>query len=258
MKSVILAGGYGSRLSEETTVRPKPMVEIGGKPILWHIMKIYEAHGITDFIICCGYKGDMIKEYFADYFLHASDLRFDLKNNKMEVLNCHAEPWTVTLVDTGLETATGGRLRQVASYLGDEAFCFTYGDGVSDVHIRDVIAFHREQGVLVTVTAVQPPARFGALVFDESGTRVRRFKEKQSGSESWVNGGFFVIEPAAIEYITEDAQMWEFAPLERLAQEGQLAAFRHDGFWRCMDHLSDKVQLEGMWDSGAPPWKVWG
>ena len=257
MKAVILAGGYGSRLSEETTVRPKPMVEIAGRPILWHIMKIYSAHGINDFVICCGYKGWMIKQYFANYFLYGCDIHLDLAANRLEVLNNRVEPWSITLVETGLETATGGRLKRAREYIEDEAFCFTYGDGVADLDITDVIRFHREQDVLATLTSVQPPARFGALDFDETHTRIRRFKEKKYGSESWVNGGFFVIEPDAIDYVEDDSQMWEHVPMEKLADQGQLAVYKHTGFWRCMDHLSDKVQLEKLWDSGQPPWKIW-
>jgi glucose-1-phosphate cytidylyltransferase len=257
MKAVILAGGYGSRLSEETSVRPKPMVEIGGRPILWHIMKIYAAHGITEFVVCCGYKGYMIKQYFAEYFLHSRDVRIDLAENRIEVLNNRSEPWTVTLLDTGLETATGGRLRRVREHLGDETFCFTYGDGVSDVDITRTIAFHRDQGVLATLTSVQPPSRFGALVFDPSHTRIQRFKEKLAGAESWINGGFFVLEPAVVDLVTKDSEMWEHAPMEKLAEQGQLGVFRHFGFWRCMDHLSDKMALEELWASGDPPWKVW-
>lgn len=256
MQSVILAGGYGSRLSEETTVRPKPMVEIGGRPILWHIMKIYSAFGINDFIICCGYKGHMIKEYFANFLYRESDLRVDLRHNRFEVLNRNVEPWTVTLVDTGLTTATGGRLRRVRSYL-DGPFCFTYGDGVGNVDIGEVIRFHQRQNVLVTLTSVQPPARFGALEFDASQTRVEAFKEKKDGSEWWVNGGFFVVEPEAIDFVDADDQMWEAEPMERLAERQQLAVYKHHGFWRCMDHLSDKVALERLWEGGNPPWKVW-
>lgn len=257
MKAVILAGGYGSRLSEETTVRPKPMVEIGGRPILWHIMKIYAAHGIRDFVICTGYKGHMIKEYFANYFMQSSDICFDLAENRMEVLVNRAEPWRVTLVDTGLETATGGRLLRARQYIGEETFCFTYGDGLCNVDIQDLIRFHRAKGLLVTLTAVQPPGRYGAFDLTDDETRVHWFKEKVKGDRSWVNGGFFVVEPAAIDYVEHDRVMWEAKPMERLAGEGQLAAYKHEGFWRCMDHLSDKVQLEAIWNEGSAPWKVW-
>lgn len=257
VKAVILAGGYGSRLSEETTVRPKPMVEVGGRPILWHIMKIYEAHGITDFVICCGYKGYMIKQYFADYYLHSSDLRFDLASNRMDLLNHRPEAWTVTLVDTGLTSGTGGRLRRIREHVAEGTFCVTYGDGVTDAPIGKIVEFHREQGALATLTAVQPPARFGALDFDPGETRIRAFKEKKQGSDTWVNGGFFVMEPAALDTITADEQMWEAAPMENLAERDQLAVYKHRGFWRCMDHLSDKMTLESLWESGSPPWKVW-
>lgn len=257
MKAVILAGGYGSRLSEETTIRPKPMVEIGGRPMLWHIMKIYSHYGINDFIICCGYKGHMIKEYFTNYFLFGGDVRVDLQQNKLEVLKNRTEPWTVTCVETGLETATGGRLRRIREYLDDEPFCFTYGDGVCDVDIGSVVEFHQQEGTLATLTAVQPPARYGAFDLNDADHRVHFFKEKVKGDGTWINGGFFVIEPSAIDYIEDDMMMWEFDPLERLAREGQLSAFRHGGFWRCMDHLSDKMHLEDAWASGAPPWKVW-
>lgn len=257
MKAVILAGGYGSRLSEETTVRPKPMVEVGGQPILWHIMKIYAAHGIRDFVICCGYKGHMIKQYFVDYYLHTSDLRFDLATNSMELLNHNPEDWRVTLVDTGLTSGTGGRLRRAREYLDNETFCMTYGDGVTDAPIGDIIAFHRDQKAMATLTAVQPPARFGALDLDEGQTRIRAFQEKKAGSDSWVNGGFFVIEPEALDTIAADEEMWEASPMEQLAARDQVAVYRHRGFWRCMDHLSDKMKLETLWNEGNPPWKVW-
>ena len=255
MKAVILAGGLGTRLSEETIVRPKPMVEIGGRPVLWHIMKIYSAHGINDFIICCGYKGYMIKEYFANYFLHTSDVTFDLRHNRMEVHERHAEPWRVTLVDTGEQTMTGGRLRRVRDYLGNEDFCFTYGDGVGDVDISRLIAFHRQQGASATLTATQPPGRFGAL--NLHGDRITAFQEKPQGDGGWINGGFFVLSPRVIDYIEGDDTHWEREPMERLAQEGQLSAFLHGGFWKPMDTLRDKMQLEELWDSGKAPWKVW-
>lgn len=256
MKAVILAGGLGTRISEETSTRPKPMVEIGGKPILWHIMKSYSAHGIHDFVVCCGYKGYLIKEYFANYFLHMSDVTFDMQNNKMEVHQRHAEPWKVTLVDTGEDTMTGGRLMRVAEYVKNEsAFCMTYGDGVSDVNITELIAFHKGQNVKATLTAVLPPGRFGAL--DMLGSKVNSFLEKPQGDGAMVNGGFFVLSPEVLEYITDDQTTWEREPMERLAEEGSLAAFHHEGFWQPMDTLRDKMHLEELWQSGKAAWKVW-
>jgi glucose-1-phosphate cytidylyltransferase len=255
VKAVILAGGLGTRLSEETTVRPKPMIEIGGKPVLWHILKIYSHHGINEFVICLGYKGYLVKEYFANYFLHQSDVTFDLARNEMQVHHRHAEPWRVTLVDTGEATQTGGRLRRAAEFLGDETFCFTYGDGLSDVDVRAEIAFHRERGTLATVCAVQPPGRFGAIDLD--GHRISRFTEKPQGDGSWINGGFFVLEPAVLRYIQDDQSVWEREPLERLAADGQLSAFVHRGFWQPMDTLRDKIRLEELWQGGNAPWKQW-
>jgi glucose-1-phosphate cytidylyltransferase len=255
MKVVILAGGIGTRISEESHLRPKPMIEIGGMPILWHIMKIYSAHGLCDFIVCCGHRGYVIKEYFANYFLHTSDVVFDMANNRMEVLQNSAEPWRVTLVDTGEKTMTGGRLKRVKHLIGDEAFCFTYGDGVSDVDIAALIAFHRAHGRLATLTAVEPQARFGALAIENG--RITRFQEKPQGEGGWVNGGFFVLSHRVIDYIEGDATIWEREPLERLAQEGQLSAYSHRGFWHPMDTLRDRVHLEELWNSGSPPWKVW-
>jgi glucose-1-phosphate cytidylyltransferase len=255
MKAVILAGGLGTRISEETQVRPKPMAEIGGRPLLWHIMKIYSAHGIQDFIICLGYKGYMIKEYFANYFLHMSDVTFDMKDNRMEVHQRNAEPWRVTLVDTGESTSTGGRLARVRQYVGNEIFCFTYGDGLSNVDVSSLIAFHREMRTLATVTAVQPPGRFGAL--DVERNRITGFKEKPQGDGGWINGGFFVLAAAALDYIEGDATVWEREPLEKLAHDGQLSAFRHLGFWQPMDTMRDKTLLEGLWASGQAPWKIW-
>jgi len=255
MKVVILAGGLGTRISEETTIRPKPMVEIGGKPVLWHVMKIYSAHGINEFIICLGYKGYMIKEYFANYFLHMSDVTFDMTNNEMEVHEHSAEPWRVTLVDTGEETMTGGRLKRVAAYLGDEDFCFTYGDGLSNVNIRQKIEFHRSQGTIATLTAVQPPGRFGSL--DLAENKIVGFQEKPQGDGGWINGGFFVLSSKALDYIADDETVWERDPTERLAAEGNLSAFLHRGFWQPMDTLRDKNLLEGLWDSGQAPWKIW-
>ena len=256
MKAVILAGGLGTRISEETTVRPKPMIEIGGMPILWHIMKSYSHHGINDFVICCGYKGFLIKEYFANYFLHMSDITFDMSKNSMEVHQRSAEPWKVTLMDTGADTMTGGRLKRVANYLqGDDAFCMTYGDGVSDVNITALIAFHKAQGVKATLTATLPPGRFGAL--DLQGDRVATFMEKPKGDGAMINGGFFVLSPSVLELLEGDHTVWERDPLERLARDDQLAAFQHPGFWQPMDTLRDKVLLEGLWDSGKAPWKVW-
>jgi glucose-1-phosphate cytidylyltransferase len=255
MKAAILAGGLGTRISEETGVRPKPMVEIGGKPILWHILKIFSHHGINDFVICLGYKGYVIKEYFANYFLHTSDVTFDIGANRMEVHQRHAEPWRVTLVDTGESTQTGGRLKRVAPYLGDGTFCFTYGDGVAAVDVRALVEFHRRQGRIATVTAVQPPGRFGAL--DIEGQAITRFEEKPHGDGTWVNGGFFVLEPAALDHIEGDQTVWERGPLESLAASGQLSAYRHSGFWQPLDTLRDRVRLEELWQSGNPPWKVW-
>jgi glucose-1-phosphate cytidylyltransferase len=257
MKAVILAGGVGSRLSEETQVKPKPMVEIGGQPILWHIMKIYTAHGICEFIICCGYKGYMLKKYFADYFLYHADCRFDLTCNRMDVLRNGVEPWTVTLIDTGDTTMTGGRLKRVREHIGDETFCLTYGDGVSDVNIHELVDFHREHRVLATLTAVQPPGRFGALTLGSAETHVTSFSEKPGGDGAWINGGFFVLEPEVIDYIDDDSTIFEREPLQRLAQDNALAAFRHRGFWQPMDTLRDKMTLEGLWASGRAPWKVW-
>jgi glucose-1-phosphate cytidylyltransferase len=255
MKAVILAGGMGTRISEETIVRPKPMVEIGGMPILWHIMKIYSAHNVHDFIICLGYKGYIIKEYFANYFLHMSDVTFDMANNKMIVHEQFAEPWKVTLVDTGEHTMTGGRLKRVASYLENETFSFTYGDGVGDVNITRLLEFHRGEGTLATVTTVQPPGRFGSI--NVEGIRVHGVHEKPRGDGGWINGGFFVLEPGVLDYIAGDATTWEQEPLETLAASNQLAAYKHDGFWQPMDTLRDKNQLEELWASGQAPWKMW-
>ena len=256
MKAVLLAGGLGTRLSEETSSRPKPMVEIGGRPILWHIMKLYSHHGIDDFIICCGYKGYVIKEYFANYFLHMSDVTFDISANTMEVHQRHAEPWRVTLVDTGDDTLTGGRLKRVGGYVrGDEAFCFTYGDGLSDVNIGASIEFHRRHGRHATVTAVIPPGRYGAI--ERTGDQVTRFTEKPPGDGGLINGGFFVLSPAVLEYIGGDETSWEGEPLGRLAADEQLMAFEHSGFWQPMDTLRDKHLLEDLWDSGTAPWKCW-
>jgi glucose-1-phosphate cytidylyltransferase len=255
MKVVILAGGLGTRISEETSIRPKPMVEIGGMPVLWHIMKLYSHHGLHDFVICLGYRGYMIKEYFANYFLHMSDVTIDLSNNQLKVHHQHAEPWRITLVDTGIATQTGGRLKRVADYLDGEAFCFTYGDGVADVDVGAELEFHRSAGTLATMCAVQPPGRFGAL--DIEGSRITRFEEKPSGDGSWINGGFFVLEPKVLDYIDGDETVWEREPLERLARDGQLSAYSHDGFWQPMDTLRDRVKLEELWSSGAAPWKVW-
>ncbi len=257
MKAVILAGGLGTRLSEETSVRPKPMVEIGGKPILWHIMKIYSAHGINDFIICCGYKGYVIKEYFANYFLHMSDVTFDMRFNQMNVHSGYAEPWRVTLVDTGDNTLTGGRLKRVKEHVGNETFCFTYGDGVSNVNITNLIKFHKEQQTLATLSAVQPPGRFGAIVLGQEQTKITNFREKPEGDNAWINGGFFVLEPQVIDFIEGDSTVWEKEPLEKLADMEQLSAYKHDGFWQPMDTLRDKKYLENFWKSDEAPWKVW-
>ena len=254
MKAVILAGGLGTRISEESHLRPKPMIEIGGKPILWHIMKTYSHYGINEFVICLGYRGYVIKEYFANYFLHMSDVTFDMGENTMEVHHRHAEPWKVTLVDTGPDTLTGGRLKRVREYVGDDTFCFTYGDGVSDLDIGAQIAFHRAHGKLATVTAIQPPGRYGALNIESDS--VRSFQEKPAGDGAWINGGFFVLEPKVIDYIDGDDTGWESTPLERLAAKDQLMAYQHAGFWQAMDTLRDKTQLEELWRT-SPPWKVW-
>lgn len=256
MMAVILAGGLGTRLSEETSLRPKPMVEIGGRPILWHIMKIYSSHGVNDFVVCLGYKGYVVKEYFANYFLHMSDVTFELSKNRMEVHENNSEPWRVTLVDTGDQTMTGGRIKRVRRYLGAEDFCLTYGDAVGSVDVRALIAFHKEQGTLATLTAVQPPGRFGALQVDRSGL-IERFIEKPQGDGGWINGGFFVCSPKVCDYIDGDATSWEREPLERLAAERQISAFRHPGFWQPMDTLRDKTRLDELWASGAAPWKCW-
>jgi glucose-1-phosphate cytidylyltransferase len=256
VKAVILAGGLGTRISEETQARPKPMVEVGGKPILWHIMKSYHAHGIDEFVICCGYRGYVIKEYFANYALHLSDVTFDLKNQRLEVHQHGVEPWRVTLIDTGESTATGGRLKRVAHYLEDETdFCFTYGDAVSDLDIGAVIRHHRDSGLRATVTAVQPPGRFGVLSFD--GTKAVGFREKPDGDGSWINGGFFVLSPSVLDLIDGDETVWEQEPLERLASAGHLGAYQHGGFWHPMDTLRDRHRLEELWASGQAPWRVW-
>lgn len=256
MKAVILAGGLGTRLTEETTMKPKPMVEIGGKPILWHIMKIYSTYGIHDFIICLGYKGYLIKEYFANYFLHTSDVTFDIANNKMSVHQQYSEPWHVTLVDTGEKTMTGGRLKRIQDYVEDEDFCFTYGDGLGDIDITQLINFHKKQATLATVTATQPAGRFGALQLNKNNI-VSSFKEKPQGDGIWINGGFFILSPKVIDYIENDDTVWEQKPLETLAEKGQISAFLHHGFWQPMDTLRDKIHLEKLWNTGHAPWKVW-
>lgn len=256
MKAVILAGGLGTRISEESHLRPKPMIEIGGKPILWHLMKIYSHHGINDFIICLGYKGYVIKEYFSNYFLHMSDITFDIEKNALEVHQRKAEPWRVTLVDTGEHSMTGGRLKRVKDYLPtNQPFCFTYGDGLSDIDIAAEIVFHQSHGKLATIAAVQPPGRYGALMIDD--TQVAGFQEKPPGDGAWINGGFFVLQPEAIDYIDDDLTPWESEPLSRLATDNQLMAYHHRGFWQPMDTLREKNQLEALWESGSPPWKRW-
>ncbi|MDK9718272.1 MAG: glucose-1-phosphate cytidylyltransferase [Trichlorobacter sp.] len=256
MRAIILAGGLGTRISEETHLKPKPMIEIGGKPILWHIMKIYSSHGVNDFIICCGYKGYIIKEYFANYFLHMSDVTFDMLNNQMEVHQQNAEPWRVTLVDTGDETLTGGRLKRIASYLeGEEAFCFTYGDGVADIDISAEIYFHQKHGKLATIAAVQPPGRYGAIQLE--GKQVTGFTEKPRGDGGLINGGFFILSPKCLDLIEGDSTSWEGAPVNQLAQMNELMAFEHTGFWQPMDTLRDKNHLEELWTTGQAPWKVW-
>lgn len=255
MKVVILAGGFGTRLSEETEKKPKPMVEIGGKPILWHIMKIYSAYGINDFVICLGYKGYVIKEYFANYFLHMSDVTFDMASNKMQVHQNNVEPWKVTLIDTGMNTMTGGRIKRIQPYVNNETFCLTYGDGLSDIAIKNLIKFHREQNKPATLTAVRPSGRFGALEF--TNHLISSFKEKPKGDGGWINGGFFVLEPEIFEYIEGDDSIWEKKPLETLAARGKLVAYKHEGFWEAMDTLRDKNHLEQLWNSGNTPWKIW-
>ena len=255
MKAVILAGGLGTRISEETSTKPKPMIEIGGMPLLWHIMKMYSTYDINDFIICCGYKGYMIKEYFANYSLHNSDITLDLKENKIEIHHKSVEPWKITLIDTGLDTMTGGRLKKVQSYLDDESFCFTYGDGVSDLNIGDLIKFHKNQKTLATVTGVNPPGRFGAM--SVLNNKVIKFQEKPDGDNSWINGGFFVLEPKVLDYIAEDNTIWEREPLEKLSNEKQLSVYLHSGFWQPVDTLRDKNRLEELWNSNEPPWKSW-
>jgi glucose-1-phosphate cytidylyltransferase len=257
MKVVILAGGMGTRLSEETDVKPKPMAEIGTKPMLWHIMKIYSHYGFNDFVLCLGYKGYMIKEYFANYFLHQADVTIDMKNNRMQVHHKKAEPWKVTMVDTGLNTMTGGRIKRVQDYVGNKPFMLTYGDGVADVDLKTLISFHKKQGRLATMTAIQPLGRFGAVDIADDG-KVRAFQEKPQGDGAWINGGFFVLEPKVFDYIKGgDPAIWERAPLEGLARDGQLAAYMHCGFWKCMDTLRDKTELENLWQGGKAPWKVW-
>lgn len=257
MKAVILAGGYGTRISEESGVRPKPMVEIAGKPILWHVMKIFSAHGIKDFVICCGYKSHVIKEYFANYTLNKADVTFDLGKHTMEIHKNGSEDWRVTLVETGESTLTGGRLKRAREYIGEETFCATYGDGVSNVDITALIDFHKKQGVLATVTAVQPPGRFGAFTLKEGQNKVTSFREKPTGDGVWINGGFFVLEPDIFDYIADDLTTWEQEPMQRLAKEGKLVAYTHASFWHPMDTLRDKHVLEDLWNSGKAPWKVW-
>lgn len=257
MKAVILAGGFGTRLAEETQLKPKPMIEIGGRPLLWHIMKLYSFHGVTDFVICLGYKAEVIKEYFCNYYMHSSDLSVDLSDGSVKVLETVAEPWKVTLVDTGLHSMTGGRIRRVRKHIGEEAFCLTYGDGVADVDVAALIAHHRASVLKATVTAVQPPGRFGVLQFDSAGDTITAFTEKPRDEIGWINGGFFVLEPSVIDLIDGDASVWEQAPMQTLADTGQLSAFKHTGFWQACDTLRDKQQLESLWAGGAAPWCVW-
>ena len=257
MKIIILAGGFGTRISEESHLKPKPMIEVGEHPILWHVMKLYSAYGFNDFIICLGYKGYVIKEYFANYFLHNSDVTFDLSSNSLEIHDSTTESWKVTLVDTGLNTPTGGRIKRIRKYLGDETFMMTYGDGVSNVNIPRLLDFHREHGKHATITAVQPPGRFGALAFDGEADIVKTFQEKPEGDGAWINGGFFVLEPTVFDYIERDDVLWEKQPLTNLSADGQLVAYRHDGFWKPMDTLRDKIELEEQWLKGVAPWKIW-
>lgn len=257
MKTVILAGGFGTRITEESATKPKPMVEIGGRPILWHIMKAYSHWGLNDFVICLGYKGHIIKEFFANYFLNNSDVRLDLRSNKIEYLNQSSEPWTITLVDTGEKTLTGGRIRRVREHLGNETFCMTYGDGVCDVNVQEIIKFHRAHKKLATVTAVQPPGRFGAFTLHNDQSQIEHFREKPSGDGAWVNGGFFVLEPAVIDYIEGDLSTWEREPMQNLARDGQLCAYKYAGFWQSMDTIRDQMVLSEHWATGKAPWKVW-
>ncbi len=257
MQAVILAGGLGTRIAEETSIRPKPMVEVGGRPILWHIMKIYAAHGVRDFIICCGYRGEVIKEYFANYLIRTADVTIDLRKNEIDVHHTNTEDWRVTLIDTGDTTGTGGRLRRVKPYLEDNSFFFTYGDGVANIDVTAALAFHKQQGTLATLTAVQPPGRFGAFKLSDVDSRIASFREKPKGDGAWINGGFFILEPGAVDYVTDDQLFWEQSPLEKLADEGQLSAFKHRGFWYAMDTLRDKQVLEEYWNSGEAPWKIW-
>lgn len=257
MKVVILAGGYGTRISEESSIKPKPMVEIGDKPILWHIMKIYSACGVNEFIICLGYKGYIIKEYFSNYILHVSDITLDIQQNQMDIHQSGAEPWKITLIDTGDGTMTGGRIRRVKKYIGDETFCLTYGDGVANINVEQLISFHRRQKTLATMTAVQPPGRFGAFNLKGRTNVVSHFREKPEGDGAWINGGFFVLEPEVIDYIADDNTVWERDPLEKLAKMGQLSAYRHEGFWQPMDTLRDKHVLDELWGRSDAPWKVW-
>jgi glucose-1-phosphate cytidylyltransferase len=257
VKVVILAGGYGTRISEESVVRPKPMVEIGGMPIIWHIMKIYSAQGMNDFIVCLGYKGDVIKDFFASYTLHVNDVTFDLRANSTTTHSNEVEPWSVTLIDTGDKTMTGGRIKRVREHLGDETFCMTYGDCLARLDVNALVQFHREQGVLATLTAVQPPGRFGVIALGEDETKISTFEEKPEGDGAWVSGGFFVLEPQVMQYIAGDDSIWEREPLEKLADEGNLAAYKHRGYWQNMDSLRDKIVLERQWDSGNPAWKIW-
>lgn len=256
MKVVILAGGKGTRISEETTIRPKPMVEIGGKPILWHLMKVYALHGFNDFVICCGYKGYMLKEFFANYALHSSDVTYDFRSGTTTFHDRKMEPWTVTLVDTGEDSMTGGRIKRVAKYVGDETFCCTYGDGLSNVNITELVAFHKRQGTLATMTAVQPPGRFGSFTLPAGETRVDSFREKPKGDGAWINGGFFVLEPGIFDYIDDDLTTWEQEPLMRLSENGELSAYRHEDFWQPMDTLRDKHVLEEIWATGKAPWTI--
>jgi len=255
MKAVILAGGFGTRISEETQLKPKPLIEIGGMPLLWHIMKTYSSHGINDFIICCGYKGYLIKEYFTNYSLHMSDVTLDIQKNEIKVHKKSAEPWKITLIDTGLNTMTGGRLKRIKKYLSEESFCFTYGDGLSNVNITELINFHKKNKILATITAVQPPGRFGVL--NMKNDKITDFKEKPAGDRNWINGGYFVLEPSVIDYIHDDATVWEEGPLEKLAKEEQLSAYEHRGFWQPLDTLREKNILEELWNSGKAPWKNW-